>query len=136
MTASDSFDGRSPPAVMRCAPICRSLSGSTAVGRKVSDFSPLLTRPISVICAAVRLTAPKTMTISVMAERRRLRKMLRKARVASMCVLLCGDGFAYQRAVAHAKAARRARDEGGVVRGEDEGGARLGVEPLQKIEDL
>src|SRR5437899_11268408 len=76
------------------------------------------------------------MTISVMADRRRLRKMLRKARVASMCVLLCGDGLGHQRAVAHAKAARRARDEGGVVRGEDEGGVRLGVEPLQKVEDL
>src|SRR5437763_5025091 len=80
--------------------------------------------------------APKTMTISVMAERRRLRKMLRKARVTSMCVLLCGDGLAHERAVAHAKAARRARDEGRIVRGEDEGDARLGVEPLQKIEDL
>src|SRR6266542_4186064 len=87
----------------------------------------------------MRPTAPKTMTMSVMAERRRLRKTLRNAILVSMSFslrderanVLGGDA-----AVVKADAARRARHDRGVVRGEDEGGPGLGVEPGQEVEDV
>src|SRR3954451_2911460 len=103
----------------------------------------------------MRPTAPKTMTSSVMAERRRVRKRLRNAILVIMADssgenwchsepwrgIPCGRGFLAALGMTHAAVAQphaavRARHDGGVVGGEDERGAGLGVELGEQVEDV
>src|SRR5437764_9437020 len=95
------------------------------------------------------------MTSSVMAERRRLRKTLRNAILVIMAIssgenwchaepwrgIPCGRRFLAALGMTHAAVAQphaavRARHDGGVVGGEDEGGAGLGVELGEQVEDV
>src|SRR5437762_12336410 len=103
----------------------------------------------------MRPTAPKTMTSSVMAERRRLRKTLRNAILVIMAFssrenwchsepwrgIPCGGGFLAALGMTHASVAQPhqtvcARHDGGVVGGEDEGRPGLGVELGEQVEDV